>query len=52
MNSSGVENALWRAGRDAVLRPSGTPRASAISARDLGARQHAAVAGLGALATA
>ena len=43
------EGASGRAG-EMQSTPTGTPRAAAISARHLGARQHAAVAGLGALA--
>jgi hypothetical protein len=50
MNSSisiGVLKAEWRDG-ETQSTPIGTPRVSAISG-DLGCRQHAAVAGLGAL---
>ena len=47
--SIGVENAEWRDG-EMQSTPSGTPRVAAISGADLGAGQHAAVAGLGALA--
>ena len=47
--SIGVEKALWQAG-ETQSTPTGTPRAAAISGVTFGARQHAAVAGLGALA--
>ncbi len=52
MNSSspiGLSKALWRAG-ETQSTPIGTPRVAAISARDLGGRQDAAVPGLRALA--
>ena len=47
--SIGVEKAEWRAG-EMQSRPIGTPRDARDLAADLGGRQHAAVAGLGALA--
>ena len=51
ISSIGVEKAEWRAG-EMQSRPVSTPRMRGDLARHLGGRQHAAVAGLGALATA
>ena len=47
--SIGLENAECRDG-EMQSTPTGTPRVTAISGTDLGAGQHAAMAGLGALA--